>query len=78
MGLWACQSAGLCGFERLMGRTHGPVAMQKVVGSSPIIRFMKEARSDGLVVLVWPEALDCEVVRQATGGLLTLRKKFRV
>src|SRR5712691_5213234 len=32
------ESAQPCGFERLMGRTHGPFAMQKVVGSSPIIR----------------------------------------
>jgi len=26
-------------FGRQMGRTHDPLAMQKVVGSSPIIRF---------------------------------------
>jgi len=30
-----------CGFAAQMGRTHDPLAMQKVVGSSPIIRFRK-------------------------------------
>jgi hypothetical protein len=37
-----------------MGRTHDPLAMQKVVGSSPIIRFFRKAPLEPGVTRIYP------------------------
>ena len=40
-----------CAFRACSGRTHDPLAMQKVVDSNPIIRSSRKPRSGGAFVL---------------------------